>query len=130
MDSHGGWIASAVDMARFGVHDDGNHPPADVLSKSDWDTTMAPPKGVVDTAGNPSNYGCGWVNDGGGNVWHNGGLSGTSSMLRRTGDGFVLFSVSNSRDTTNPNTDFSFVLDGMMNAIKNAGISWPGIDLF
>ncbi len=130
MDSHGGWIASAVDLARFGVHDDGVGSPADLLTKADWDTTMTPPKGVVDTAGNPSNYGCGWVNDGGGSVWHNGGLDGTSAMLHRTGDGFIMISVSNSRDTTNPNTDFSFVLDQMMTNVKNAGIAWPGIDLF
>jgi N-acyl-D-amino-acid deacylase len=95
MDSHGGWIASAVDIARFAsaFHDFDGSP---VLTRASIETMFSRPPGPVglDEQGRPkeSYYGLGWsVNlpkgDAPGHQQHNGMLHGTATVMRRRDDG-------------------------------------------
>ena len=71
MDSHGGWIMSAVDMARFGASVDGESTFADVLSPQ-MQARVARDAGF--------GYGAGWfLNPPAYN--HTGGLPGTATLL-------------------------------------------------
>ncbi len=89
MDSHGGWLASAVDLARFAAALD--MPKSSNLLTSDSLKAMyARPHWIED--GKPSDYyyGCGWlVRPVGGraNYWHCGCLPGTYTILVRRHDG-------------------------------------------
>jgi hypothetical protein len=63
MDANGGWIASAVDLVRFGAAlDDPKRCP--ILSEDSIRTMLAPPPGAVghDPSGRPkaTYYACGW----------------------------------------------------------------------
>jgi N-acyl-D-amino-acid deacylase len=102
MDAHGGWIASAVDLARFAAAlDDPARAP--LLKPETFRLMSAPPPppawrkpdGTLDDAF----YGCGWMvrpvgKEGKANYWHAGSLPGTASLLVRRHDGLswaVLF---------------------------------------
>lgn len=97
MDSHGGWIASPIDLVRFTTAL-GDRPPhllerhsvVQMLSRPDLPTWQ-------DT---PSYYGMGWgATPWRGDViwWHNGGMPGSVSILARTYDGTVWAALFNSR---------------------------------
>ena len=119
MDSHGGWIASAVDLARFASSLD------KVLNPASLETMFAKPS-FPSTA--PTYYGCGWmvrpVGEGGkSNTWHTGSLPGTSTLLVRRPDGLIWAAVFNERikdDQFDPN------LHRAADAVKE----WPKDDLF
>ncbi|MFY0255110.1 serine hydrolase domain-containing protein [Chitinophaga sp. 30R24] len=120
MDAHGGWIASATDLARLLVHIDGFTPPADILT-SPWINTM--------TTASPANpgYALGWAVNPYHNWWHSGSLPGTASEIIRTQQGFNWVLLCNTR------TDGSFFndLDGLLwRAVNNPHTPWPAIDLF
>ena len=116
MDSHGGWIATAIDLVRFGVRVDGFPSKPDILT----------PESITKmTAGSPANggYACGWSVNPSNNWWHNGSLPGTFSILVRTSSGLVWAALINTR---NNDPD----LDGMMWQLVNGVKAWPGHDLF
>lgn len=106
MDSHGGWIASAVDLVRFGSAI--QHPAESPrLSTESRVAMFARPAGLAgwNEDGSPKDvyYGCGWsVRDVGHdrfNYWHTGSLDGTSTILVLRHDGLcwaVLFNTRNS----------------------------------
>jgi D-alanyl-D-alanine carboxypeptidase len=75
MDSHGGWIASAADYVRFLLSIDKSITPADVLSAASV-TAMR----TRSTAVGASDYGHG-VGTNGTDVWHNGALPGSRSVM-------------------------------------------------
>ena len=81
MDAHGGWIASAVDLARFAVHVDGFNTEPDILNSSTINTM---------TTGSSANsgYAKGWAVNGSNNWWHNGKISGNGAILVRTSSGY------------------------------------------
>jgi len=92
MDSHGGWIASAEDLARFAAALD--NPKSSSLLTSDSLKAMyaRPPAPSWFEDGKPSDhyYGCGWfVRPVGSraNYWHLGYLPGTYAILVRRHDG-------------------------------------------
>ncbi|HET8934834.1 MAG TPA: serine hydrolase [Polyangiales bacterium] len=131
MDSHGGWVATPIDLVRFGVRVDGFPAPSDVLTLAS-ETTMR-----TGSSANP-NYGFGWVISQHNNTdapcsassvtpcrieWHNGSLPGTTSILVRTTGKFTWAAVTNTRDNS-PN------IDGMMWNIVNNVSSWPTYNLF
>jgi CubicO group peptidase (beta-lactamase class C family) len=67
MDSHGGWLATATDMARFLVHVDGFPGKPEILQPATLEVMTTP------SEGNPR-YACGWSVNRNNNWWHNGSL--------------------------------------------------------
>jgi len=134
MDSHGGWIASAVDLVRFASSfDDPAH--SRILSAKSIETTFARPLGAVGESGDGKPkavyYGCGWqvrhVGNGRINTWHNGALDGTSTLLVRRADGLcwaVLF------NTTGAAKSLSGLIDGKVHNAADQVKKWPDKDLF
>jgi CubicO group peptidase (beta-lactamase class C family) len=89
MDSHGGWLASAKDLARFLVYVDGYPVRPDII-KSQTLTTM-----LVPSTAN-AGYACGWgVN--GGNYFHTGSLPGSSTEQACTSQGYNFVILTNTR---------------------------------
>jgi CubicO group peptidase (beta-lactamase class C family) len=97
MDSHGGWVASAGDLARFAASFDvpETHP---VLDASSIERMFALPENVVEGSYSTGEayYALGWaVRDYGGgqrSTWHDGSLPGTHTLMvrRRDGVGWVI----------------------------------------
>ena len=130
MDAHGGWIASAVDMARFMAKLDvpGDRP---LLSSASIATMFARPQAPLglDENGAPSAayYALGWQvrpvgNEGKANTWHNGGMPGTSTLMVRLTNGLswvVLFNSSAEGD-----------IDGLMHQAAAKVKEWPEQSLF
>ncbi|WP_160717704.1 serine hydrolase domain-containing protein [Chitinophaga solisilvae] len=120
MDAHGGWIATATDLARFLTAVDGFPSRADLLSSASI-TQMTTP-----SAANP-NYALGWLVNVYNNWWHAGSLPGTASEIVRAANGFTWVILCNTR------TDKGFFndLDGLMwQAVNNPQTRWPDTDLF
>lgn len=134
MDSHGGWLTSAVDLVRFAVNfDDFKKNP--VLNSQILQSMFALPENIDSTnykAGD-AYYGCGWkVRDyaeGKRNIWHGGSLPGTFSLLvnRWSGDlsWCVLF---NQRD--DPSKLSYAEIDRLLHHAANAVEKWPTHDFF
>jgi len=108
MDSHGGWIASAEDLARFATaFDDWDHCP--ILNRSSIELMHARPPGLAgfDESGAPLDkfYSLGWFNrvtkTGTLNYWHTGSLPGTLTILIRRWDGSNMVALLNTRDSPN-----------------------------
>ncbi len=102
LDAHGGWIASASDLVRFGAaFNDPDH--CTILKKDSISLMFQRPPGLAGytTEGKPKEvfYALGWsVRPAGNsiNTWHNGLLPGTASLLVRRHDGLtwaVLFNT-------------------------------------
>lgn len=125
MDSHGGWIASAVDLVKFASIARGEKLGDTLVLKSESIRIMfaSPHENSALTAlvkgpMSPAHYGCGWSVRVIGkkppriNTWHNGGLAGTSTLLVRRHDGLdwaVLF-----------NSDFA--ADGKWHSVRIDGL--------
>ena len=134
MDSHGGWIASAIDLVRFACAFD-EPPRCKVLGRKSIATMFARPKGLAghDAKGKPkaAYYGCGWsVRPVGrrANHWHTGGFGGTSTLLVRRHDGLnwaVLFNTHASGGKA-----LAGLIDPLVHKAANAVKHWPAIDLF
>lgn len=124
MDSHGGWLASAVDLVRFAVHVDGFTTKPDILN-ADSIKTMTKP-----TTANPS-YAKGWfvyIDRDENNWFHDGSLPGTSSLLFRASNGFCWAALANTR-LYNSNINRDLREDVMWHIITTVS-SWPTHDLF
>ncbi|MGO4290748.1 serine hydrolase domain-containing protein [Chitinophaga sp. RAB17] len=120
MDAHGGWIASATDLARLLVHVDGFPAPSDILTG-----TAITAMSTASTA-NPG-YALGWAVNPYHNWWHSGSLPGTASEIIRSHHGFTWVMLCNTR------TDSSFFndLDGLLwEAVNDPNTPWPAVDLF
>lgn len=115
MDSHGGWISTAMDLVRFAIRVDGTSPPADILSSKSIRKMTArslPNK----------NYAFGWAVNKGNNWWHNGSLPGTSSILVRTNTGMCWAVLVNTRHSAK---SFMKDLDALTWTIVNGVRDWP-----
>jgi CubicO group peptidase (beta-lactamase class C family) len=126
MDAHGGWLAGAVDLARFidAVDGRGAHP--QVLSQSSIQEMTARPAPPL-WAGKEIWYGMGWlVRPSENNWWHTGSLDGTTTLMVRAGNGLTWVALFNSRPKDSDK--LSGELDiGMWKAV--AGVSrWPDGD--
>jgi CubicO group peptidase (beta-lactamase class C family) len=131
MDSHGGWLASAVDLARFAAAMDTGKPA--LLRPATVKRMYERPASPV-SEGEPAWYAAGWMvrpvgEEGKANYWHAGRLSGTYTLLVRRHDGLswvVLFNQ-NSTDPKNlPDEEIDRLLHKAANAVKE----WPQYDLF
>jgi CubicO group peptidase (beta-lactamase class C family) len=95
LDSLGGWISTASDMARF---------LANLFTPQDREGTRAILKAESlrqMTQGTPANggYACGLAVNRAGNAWHAGGLDGTTSLMLHTHSGLSWAAVANTRST-------------------------------
>jgi N-acyl-D-amino-acid deacylase len=139
MDAHGGWIASAVDLARFAaaLHDPANSP---MLKKSSYAVMAEPPAPPVSRKPDgqlaPAFYGCGWmirpVKRAHGatnyNAWHTGSLPGTATLLVRRWDGLSWAVLFNQRSEHPALPDSA--IDPALHRAAAAVRSWPAHDLF
>ncbi|MBN8876863.1 MAG: beta-lactamase family protein [Sphingobacteriales bacterium] len=119
LDSHGGWIATATDLARFMCHMNGS--PDDILSSSSIQ--------LMNT-GSPANpkYACGWTINGP-NTWHTGSLPGTQTeqaIIKQKGN-FTFVILTNTR--TNE-VGFQRDMDRIFWNALNQDPEWPDVDLF
>jgi len=110
MDAHGGWIASAEDLARFAMSfDEPDRSP--ILTKQSIEQMHRRPAGLAgyNEDGSPKEtyYSLGWQNrilkNDRINHWHTGSLGGTATILIRRNDGVSLVALFNSR--TSPTAD-------------------------
>jgi N-acyl-D-amino-acid deacylase len=136
MDSHGGWIASAIDLVRFGSAVD-RWQDSQLLSAESIAAMVARPEGSAgheeDGSGKPVYYGLGWMvrhvdDEGGLNLWHNGRFDGASSLLVLRHDGLcwaALFNTSATADGQPP----AGKLDSLLHRAANAVTSWPDHNL-
>ena len=127
LDAVGGWVGSAVDLARFSDALLGRHA---VLSPRWLATALRRPPLVF--RGTPSWYGCGWwvrhTADGGVNVWHDGSLPGTTSMVARIRGGVTWAALFNSRPRSW--RTFAEVVDRTLWAALRRIRTWPDQDLW
>jgi len=136
MDAHGGWIASAVDLARFAAALDDPH--QSPLLKSDTMSAMytPPPPPVwrkADGSLEDAYYACGWMvrpsgKSGQANYWHTGSLPGTSTLLVRLANGLSWVALFNQRSEDEKLPDSA--IDPALHRAAAAVERWPEQDLF
>ncbi|HEY0781353.1 MAG TPA: serine hydrolase domain-containing protein [Thermoanaerobaculia bacterium] len=130
MDAHGGWLASAVDLARFIDAIDGRQGHRQILrpeSIRQMTARPAPPLWV----GSDTWYGFGWqVRPAGDdfNWWHMGSLDGTTTLMVRAGNGVTWVVLLNFRAKNSDQLDGE--LDAAMWKAFDGVRSWPAHDLF
>ncbi|RFS26334.1 class A beta-lactamase-related serine hydrolase [Chitinophaga silvatica] len=120
MDAHGGWIASANDLAKFLVQIDGFPNPKDIL-------TAASISALTTGSAANSGYALGLAVNPYNNWWHSGSLPGTASEIIRGHNEFNWVMLCNTR------TDGAFFndLDGLLwKAVNDPKTPWPTLDLF
>lgn len=136
MDSHGAWIASAVDLARFATaFDDPEQSP--LLSAESIRTMAERPAGKAgeNENGTPKDvyYALGWntreVGQGRKNQWHTGSLPGTATILIRRHDGFNFVALMNSRQSPTAN-HLGLAVDQLLHQAAREVRNWPEHDLF
>lgn len=137
MDAHGGWIASAVDLARFAAALD-DPAKSSLLKPNILEQLYEPPappvsrmkSGELDDAF----YGLGWSvrpiknHPGKANYWHTGSLPGTNTLLVRRWDGLSWAVLFNQRSNDPKLPDIE--IDPAMHRAANAVEEWPTEDLF
>ena len=130
MDSHGAWIASAPELARFASSlDDPAHCP--ILNAESIAELFRRPKDTGFSAdGKPKDvyYADGWdvrpVGPGTMNTWHAGLLDGTSTILVRRFDGLtwaVLFNA----DRDAQNKTLADLIDPLLHPVADGIKDWP-----
>ncbi len=120
MDSHGGWIASATDLAKLLVATDGFNTKPDFLQAATIHTMITPCQHYP-------GYAMGWFVNNSGNWWHTGSLAGSSAIMVRLQEGYSWVVLFNG----NPQTHayFSALDQLMITALRKVQI-WPTHDLF
>lgn len=136
MDSHGAWIASASDLARFACAFD-NAETSLMLSAESLTETKSRPPGLAgyDQNGKPNSsyYSMGWrfTLDRKGQVTqsHSGSLPGTNTIVWRRPDGRNLVILLNSRHSPASNNLISLFLEEVNRTLDEIS-TWPQHDLF
>jgi N-acyl-D-amino-acid deacylase len=131
MDAHGGWLASAVDLARFAAAlDDPRR--SSLLKPETFETMYAPPPPpawrTADGKLQSHYYGCGWSvrpvgNEGRANYWHAGSLPGTFGLLVRRWDGVSWVVLFNQRSEQSKLPDGA--IDSALHRAADAVTEWP-----
>lgn len=117
MDSHGGWLATPGDLATFMDALFASH---DKPGRKDL---LSPASLRVMTSGTMANpgYGCGLLLNRAGNVWHNGSLPGTSSLMVHTHSGLSWAVILNLLDQ---GSDMLAELDKLMWSMARSVPGW------
>ena len=120
MDAHGGWLASATDLAKIIVASNGSGTKKDILTRQSV-LEMVQPCDVY------ANYALGWCVNERGNRWHTGSLAGASSMMASLNNGIGWVLLFNGNPLT---SEYFQSMDRVMwNALSNIK-EWPSEDLF
>jgi N-acyl-D-amino-acid deacylase len=136
MDAHGGWIASAVDLARFAAALD-KPGPSPLLKPASLQTLSAPPAAPVSRQPDGSledrYYACGWMvrpvgTTGKANYWHMGSLPGTATLLVRRWDGLSWAALFNQRSEDKKLPDSA--IDAALHRAADSITEWPQRNLF
>ena len=136
MDSHGGWLASAVDLARFAAALSAASS-APLLKPGTCRLLYEPPPVPVsrkpDGSLTSAYYACGWQvrpvgREGKANYWHNGSLPGTTTLLVRRADGLAWAALFNQRSQDSKLPDGAF--DAALHRAAADVTEWPQEDLF
>ncbi len=129
MDSHGGWIASAPDLARFAAAFD-KPDSSPILSAASIETIFSLPATIAreNYKSGEYYYACGWeVRDYGNgrrNTWHTGSLPGCYTFMSRWSNGVNCVVLFNKRGPGFEKIDP--ILSDTVKSISN----WPDHDLF
>ena len=136
MDAHGGWLASAVDLARFAAAMDA--PDSKNLLKPETRSLICEPPPAPVSRNDEGKladhyYGAGWNvrpvgNNGRANYWHTGSLPGTSTLLVRRHDGLSWAVLFNQRSEDSKLPDGA--IDSAMHRAADSVAEWPETDLF
>lgn len=120
MDSHGGWIATARDLANILVHADGFAAKPDLLAAASI---------AAMTAGSTANasYACGWSVNSANNWWHIGSLPGTETEIIRASSGWTWVILLNTRSTS---ASYAGDLDQLFWTAQGRLGAIPDYDLF
>lgn len=127
MDSHGGWVSSAVDLLRFLAGVDGRAGRPDILSAGLVAAMTS--NGFPVCANGACSYAAGWMirpTQGDANWWHGGSLPGTTTLLVRSYHGFAWVALFNAR----AGTSFDGELDAALWSALGKVTSFPAHDLF
>ncbi len=135
MDSHGAWIASVIDLVRFGSAVE-NFGKSKILSPTSMAAMTQRPQGTAgfDAKGKPKPvyYGLGWsvrpVGDKS-NRWHTGSLDGTAALLVLRHDGLCWAVLFNTRSTPK-GSHAGRQIDPLLHKAAAAVKEWPAHDLF
>ncbi|MDG1895803.1 MAG: serine hydrolase [Fuerstiella sp.] len=131
MDSHGAWIASAVDLAKFAAaFDDPDN--CLLLSRESIELMYRRPPGLAGHEDDGSEkdvfYSLGWFNrvGGGGSVnhWHTGSLAGTSAIMIRRHDEKNFVALLNSRVSSSA-SHLGRAIDHLLHEAANEVTDWP-----
>ena len=133
MDSHGAWIASTVDLARFATAFDDPEKCRILNPDSVRAFTTNPSGKPEDQAKAGRYYGLGWSisvsAEGKPTVSHGGSLPGTNTALIRRPDGINIAVLFNTRATPHTGRITAVAVPKIEEAVK-AVESWPAHDLF
>lgn len=99
MDSHGGWVASAVDLARLMTGVDGRPGVPDLLAPGTIARMGASPGPPLVSRGARLWYALGWYRTRAGAWFHDGSLPGSASFMRIEPDGILVAAAVNTRHT-------------------------------
>jgi N-acyl-D-amino-acid deacylase len=136
MDAHGGWIASAVDLARFAAALD-QPEQSPLLGPAAFRIMYAPPAAPVsrqdDGALEDRYYACGWMvrtvrTADKANYWHTGSLPGTATLLVRRWDGLSWAALFNQRSEDKKLPDSA--IDAALHRAADSIAEWPERNLF
>ena len=136
MDAHGGWLASAVDLARF-AGALRSRVKCPLLKPTTWQELHAPPPTTVARSGEGplkgTYYCCGFMSRpmdsaaGRVNYWHSGSLPGTHTLLVRRWDGLSWAALFNQRSKERK---LDGEIDSALHRAADAVKEWPREDLF
>ena len=104
MDSHGGWLATARDLAMFASHVDGHSASRNIMEPGSI-------REMTTASSANAGYAKGWAVNRVPNWWHTGSLPGTTSIMVRTASGFCWAALANTREASG---DTGGAMDRMM----------------
>lgn len=112
MDSHGGWIATPSDLAKFTAHLGGTPTIPSILKPESIKLMTTPAPAYPQNS--DAKYARGWMvrNNGTGNWWHGGSLPGMTSVMVHTSDSMCWGALTNTR--TEPSDTINAALDQMV----------------
>jgi CubicO group peptidase (beta-lactamase class C family) len=104
MDSHGGWLATARDLAMFASGVDGHSASRNILEPGSI-------REMTTASSANAGYAKGWAVNRIPNWWHGGSLPGTTAVMLRTASGFCWAALANARKMSE---DTGSAMDRMM----------------